>query len=42
MSKAFVTKPAPEFDLEALLSTEEFENVKLSDFTSKGMNVYYY
>ena len=32
MSKAFITKPAPDFDLEAVLPTEEFERVKLSDY----------
>ena len=32
MAKAFVTKPAPEFDVAALLPSEEFENVKLSDY----------
>lgn len=35
MTKAFVTKPAPDFDLEALLPSEEFAQVKLSDY--KGL-----
>ena len=30
--KAFVTKPAPDFEVEALLESEEFEKVKLSDY----------
>lgn len=38
MSKAFVTQPAPDFDVEALLPSEEFENVKLADYKSKGLS----
>lgn len=35
MSKAFVTKPAPAFDAEALLANGEFGNIKLSDYAGK-------
>lgn len=42
MSKAFVTQPAPDFDVEALLPTEEFENVKLTDYKGKYLVLFFY
>jgi len=42
MSKAFVTKAAPDFDVEALLPTEEFEQVKLSDYKGKYVVLFFY
>jgi len=42
MSKAFITKPAPDFDLEAVLPTEEFERVKLSDYKGKYLVLFFY
>ena len=38
MAKAFVTKPAPDFEIESLLPSEEFEKVKLSDYKGKMKN----
>lgn len=42
MAKAFVTKPAPEFDVAALLPSEEFENVKLSEYKGKYVVLFFY
>jgi len=42
MAKAFVTKPAPDFDVQALLPSEEFENVKLSDYKGKYVVLFFY
>jgi len=42
MSKAYVTKPAPDFDCEALLPSGEFDQVKLSDYKGKYLVLFFY
>lgn len=42
MSKAFVTKPAPAFNCEALLPGGEFGNIELSQFKGKWVVLFFY
>eukprot|EP00049_Salpingoeca_infusionum_P017135 m.351856 g.351856 ORF g.351856 m.351856 type:complete len:198 (-) comp16378_c0_seq1:243-836(-) len=42
MSKAFVTKPAPEFECDALLNGSTFGKVKLSDYKGKYLVIVFY
>ena len=42
MSKAFVGKPAPDFEVEALMPDEDFAPVKLADYKGKYLVLFFY
>jgi len=42
MSKAFVTKPAPNFEATAVAPNGEFKTVKLSDYKGKYLVIFFY
>lgn len=42
MSKAFVQKPAPNFEAEAVMPDQQFKKIKLSDYKGKYVVLFFY